>query len=476
MGNTVEWERYNLGQPSAIEPADSSSIEASPWGIQFNGMPFHDGTSARWEALDVIKLGENLPKLIQRTVDLGVKWVRISVDWPLIDDDNGNFHWDLLDPMVDGLSSAGIEVYLSLHGGHNAYTTGKAPLTESERAAWLNYAERVARRYGDRVDHWEIWNEPNTVWFWPRPVQAKDYFELVKQASALLKSVDPGCKVIGGSLARIDVPYATELFALGIADYIDVLSYHPYGTFPESAVRRISVQVAPPTLYADAGHRVADLQALIDASGRDIDLWQGECGYPSAMNSLGWTGLGPFGESVQAKWILRRGFTDLLSGAAVSAFFVLKDFQNARGDKQNHKGLLGLDSQPKQAYRVLQNLCAVVQGELRVVEDVTVRVDIKDAGGMPGIQPENVRSVVLQSAGNRFIVYWAETHLQEYTKPGKASILMQGMNIHGEAVLADLFSGHIFDIKRVILDENQYTIPDLPVCDYPIVLKVDLPN
>lgn len=474
--NTFDWRNYNLEKASRIQQLDSSAIQSSPWGIQFNGMPFHDGTSACWEALDLEQLKSDLPVLIEKTVGLGVKWVRISIDWPLIEDDSGNFHWDLLDPMVRGLTEAGIEVYLSLHGGHNSHTKGKAPIGEAERTAWLNYAEKVARRYGDKIDYYEIWNEPNTVWFWPRPVKPEDYFLLVKEASKLLKKVDPGCKVIGGSLARIDVPYATRLFELGIADYIDVLCYHPYGTFPESALKKINVQVAPPTLYADVGHRAADLQALIDGSGREIDLWQGECGYPSAMNSLGWTGLGPFGESVQAKWILRRGMTDLASGASVSAFFILKDFMNARGDRMNHKGLLDLGNNPKKAYSVLQKLCSAVQGEVELVTSESVTINIEDAGGMPGITAGNVRSVILESDNTRYIAYWAETHLQETTLPGSATLVLPLVQSRGDTQLIDPFNGHNHRVTDQSVNENQLIIENLPLCDFPFVLKLDLGN
>lgn len=476
QANKIDCQDYNLEQFAPLEALTSAEITASPWGIQFNGMPFHNGTTARWEALDVEELKAGLPYLLEKTTSLGVKWVRLSVDWPLVEDDNGNFHWNLLDPMIDGLVNAGIEVYISLHAGHNAHTQDKAPLTDEERSAWIKYAKKVAQRYGNRIDYWEIWNEPNTVWFWPRPVRAEDYFLLVKQASEMLKEVDPRCKVIGGSLARIDVPYTTRLFELGIADYIDVLSYHPYGTFPESAIRKINVQVATPTLYTAVSHQVEDLQKLIQESGRPIDLWQGECGYPSAMNSLGWTGLGPFGEACQAKWILRRGFSDLASGAKISAFFILKDFLNTSRTKQNHKGLLDLQNKPKKAYYVLQNLCSSVQGKLTVRTDKPVNITIEDEGDMPGILERDIRTVVLESGSTLYIAYWAETHLQELTDPGSVSIELPMEESYDDIQLADLFNGQSANIRKMIAEDGRLTIPNIPLCDFPYVLKIDLEN
>ena len=44
-----------------------------------------------------------------------------------------------------------------------------------------------------------------------------EYFELVKQSSILLRRNVPEVKIIGGSLARLDLPFADTLAQLGIA-------------------------------------------------------------------------------------------------------------------------------------------------------------------------------------------------------------------------------------------------------------------
>ena len=59
----------------------------------------------------------------------------------------------------------------------------------------------------------------------------------------------PQPTIIGGSLARMDLPYAKEIFESGIADQIDVLTLHPYNTIPKGSVRDIAYPVKTPHYY-----------------------------------------------------------------------------------------------------------------------------------------------------------------------------------------------------------------------------------
>jgi hypothetical protein len=73
-------------------------------------------------------------------------------------------------------------------------------------AAWLRFVDTITRRYGKEVKHWEIWNEPNTVWFWkPSPIAA-EHVELVRRTTPLIKRNIPSARVLGGSVARLDLP------------------------------------------------------------------------------------------------------------------------------------------------------------------------------------------------------------------------------------------------------------------------------
>ncbi|MBV6654465.1 MAG: hypothetical protein KI786_11945 [Mameliella sp.] len=461
---------YNLSLKGKIAPLSSGEIDQAPWGIHFNGMPFHDNTHAQYDSLDVESLLQELPALIQKTGELGVKWARISVDWGLIEDHRGEFHWELLDPMVHGLTDAGIAVYPSLHGGHFIHTGNKPPLTPAEIEAWLNFTSKVVTRYQDQVTYWEIWNEPNTTWFWGQP-DAEAYHALVEVTSKQIKEIDPASKVIGGSLARLDVPYADTLFRLGIADHIDVFSFHPYGVFPEAALKKMKVQVRMPLLYEPVMNPVEGLIELIEQSGKNIELWQGECGYPSAMNGGGWNGTGPYSPEVQAKWILRRAFTDLSYDAKVSAYFMLKENKHPYYDFFNYKGLLTFsDLAPKQGYLALQNLCAVMHGDFKRDSELAGEFTIQAEGDLFGIKPKNIHSTGFRNGDAAMLAYWGKTHMQNKVKPGKVDIQLKGVDLNCTFQLYDLLSGNIYDIDTPEYTEGRYKLKGLPLCDFPYLI------
>ncbi len=98
--------------------------------------------------------------------DMGLHAYRLSISWPrVLPEGTGQVNEKGLafyDRLVDALLGAGIKPYVTLF--HWDY-----PLALYHRGGWLNretadwfadYADVVARRFGDRVKHWMTVNEP----------------------------------------------------------------------------------------------------------------------------------------------------------------------------------------------------------------------------------------------------------------------------------------------------------------------------
>jgi hypothetical protein len=320
-----ELQDFNLKESGKIEHKLSSDITHSPWGIQFNTFPFHSNT--QHEDIDSDHLLKDAPILIQKAGELGIKWARVSVDWPSVEDHHGVFHFELLDYTLKALKEQGITTYLCFHNGHPIHTNGvQNPLVSAtSREAWTHFIEVLVKRYKDVVDYWELWNEPNYKSFWKPEPSAPEYLEMVKISVPVILQHDSGSKILCGGVARFDVPYLKELLVLGISNYVDVVQVHPYNEIPEACIMRISRTVKTPKWYMPASNKAEELVELVKNSGKDIEIWQGECGYPSTFNSRGWNGNGPYSENIQAKWILRRGLTDLSYGAKVSTYFLFRE-------------------------------------------------------------------------------------------------------------------------------------------------------
>jgi beta-glucosidase/6-phospho-beta-glucosidase/beta-galactosidase len=71
--------------------------------------------------------------------------------------------WDRVDALIDSLQSRKMTVQLTLTGPVPKWATKRRKDTVSDPGAKLfgKWARAVATRYGDRVDQWSIWNEPN---------------------------------------------------------------------------------------------------------------------------------------------------------------------------------------------------------------------------------------------------------------------------------------------------------------------------
>ncbi len=91
-------------------------------------------------------------------------------------------------------------------------------------AQYKKYVERVVSRYRGSIYAWEIWNEPYSNYYWKGSVY--DYVNLVKNASNVIKKVDPKLKVVGGVTTPFNSKWNKKLFNSDILNYIDVFSIH----------------------------------------------------------------------------------------------------------------------------------------------------------------------------------------------------------------------------------------------------------
>lgn len=137
---------------------------------------------------------------------------------------------------------------------------------------WCNYVRAVATRYRHEIRAWEVINEPGGT------MDAVAYVRLLAAAHRTLKTVDPAFTVVGicttgdetdGADGAL-VPFLEQCLALGAADHLDVISFHPY-VWPHSPEQgRL-----PETLAA--------IKALRDRHAPGKPLWSTEFGWNSPV-------------------------------------------------------------------------------------------------------------------------------------------------------------------------------------------------
>jgi len=488
-GQTHRPDLAGLERIGRVRPRSSTEIQDSYWGVQAGSLD---------------------ERVLQRAAALGVKWTRLQASWPAIERTRGQYAWAETDRAFDAALRHGITPFVTLVGGNGLYTPtipmedpkqaeiyGERPAPPTHdadaMAAWLRFVDATVARYRDRIQYWEVWNEPNHRAYWGAPPDAQEYGRLLRETATRVRTLQPGAKVIGGAMAGMSAEFADGFLAAGNARLIDIVSYHQYEGEPEQRMMRMVA-----------------LRAAIDRHNPAIATWQGECGYPSASSTRDYRGRAPWGLSIQAKWLLRQAFSDVfLSRSQVSNYFILHSTGN-RDDRQprsflsapeqvlgyfpvrpdgttdgararrvgvNEKSLLDNPTDtPKPGYFAYQNLCAIVDKTYAPV-DRHAHFDVLDPGIFHGIGPADdafpsvpIVATFARANGPSLLAYWLPWHGQEYLpRLARGRLTVEGASF-SEPVLIDLISGEVFALRGMTRQGDTTVFTDLPLADYPFVI------
>lgn len=208
---------------------------------------------------------------------LGVQWVRTDFWWDLVKPTaTGSYDWSTIDRVVDMASKYGIKVIGELNGMPSWVTPNMS--TTAAQKAFGDYAAAAAAHFGDKVDYWEVFNEPNLT-----PISPQSYTKMLQAAYTAIKAYDFGDVVISGGLSPSPqsgngiygaVDYLKGMYAAGAKGYFDAVGFHPY-TYP----------LLPENPAAWNGWQIMEdgIRGTMVANGDSaLDVWITELGAPTA--------------------------------------------------------------------------------------------------------------------------------------------------------------------------------------------------
>jgi hypothetical protein len=189
----------------------------------------------------------------------GLKWVRIGLEWPLVQPRRGPFDFSKTDAVVGEAAGAGLQMEAILQFTPTwASTLGDSERTPAKDPADTDrYARAVVARYGlggsfwrenpaisaHPIRVWEIWNEANFRHFFA-PRSGRTYAHHAVVVARAIRSVDPRARVLFSGLVGApvrDVKPADQFLVdamraqPSLARLLDGVAMHSYGNAAEIA-------------------------------------------------------------------------------------------------------------------------------------------------------------------------------------------------------------------------------------------------
>ncbi|HEY3376072.1 MAG TPA: LamG-like jellyroll fold domain-containing protein [Armatimonadota bacterium] len=192
---------------------------------------------------------------------LGGNFERMIQPWcPLLP--QGGYDWTYTDLYMKTALDNGLVVVYTLAStyGPKGYTPFREMANDSK--AWEEWVRLVVNRYKDKVQYWEVLNEPNGG----GQLTAEEYVRMLKSAYAIIRELDPTAKVIGICGTDRFPEWTEDVLAAGGGPYLDMISFHNYiGTSPIQSWMKY--------------HKIDRLRASIQKYiGHQVPIWNGECG------------------------------------------------------------------------------------------------------------------------------------------------------------------------------------------------------
>jgi hypothetical protein len=203
-------------------------------------------------------------KLYEFLDELGVVWLRETFNWSEIEPEKGRWDFSKYDNLVEKSIAAKKKILAIL-----AYDVPwihkdrriRRSVSGEQLSCYLGYVEEVVRRYRGKIAAYEIWNEPNWL-FWKG--SAEDFYELSRTAAAKIREIDPQAMIAAGAFNRVPKKFIRGMFRAGAMEHVDAVSFHPYDINPQGALR----------LYDR-------FKKILDEQGYTGVIWVTEAGYPT---------------------------------------------------------------------------------------------------------------------------------------------------------------------------------------------------
>lgn len=174
--------------------------------------------------------------------------LRIPVFWSECEPARGEYDFAALDARIGAAADHGIRVQPFVYGTPAWLSSDQArpPLSPRASAAWTAFLRVLVRRYGEEgafwrerarsrpIRLWQVWNEPNFVFFWRPWPSPRAYARLLRVSARAIRGADPRARIVLAGVAPVNGGIRTWVFlrrlfrVAGVRRDFDIAAVHPY--------------------------------------------------------------------------------------------------------------------------------------------------------------------------------------------------------------------------------------------------------
>lgn len=317
----------------AAEPAPASAIPSRPLPDGL-GVNVHF-TDPRPGEMEMLNAG-------------GFTWVRMDLNWGSIERKRGVYDFAAYDRLMAALDSHGMKAMFILDYSNRNYDNDLSPHTDEGRAAFAAWAVAAVRHFKGRGILWEMYNEPNGI-FWKPQENPEAYAKLALDVGKAIRAAEPGETYIGPATSTIDLKFMEACFKAGLLEYWAAVSCHPYR------------QTEPETV-ASQYRQLRLLIARYAPRGKQIPIISGEWGYSTA-----WSGQN---DEKQGQYLPRQWLINQWQEVPLSIWYDWHEDGPDPKEAEHHFGIVRHPYQkdatpiyePKPAYLAAKTLAAQLAG------------------------------------------------------------------------------------------------------------------
>lgn len=229
---------------------------------------------------------QELQPILTQIRRAGFFWVRQAFPWSDIEPQADVYDWELWDGIVEAVTQQELQLIAVLDTSPNwarEKQDGDRHSPPQNAADYGRFTQAFATRYGDRIDYYQIWDEPNLSYRWGRKaVDATAYTHLLQEGAIRIRSVDSAALILTAGLAptvetgplNVNAPTFLEgIYAAGGAPYFDIVAVKCYGFQHDAWDRRLELRLLNFS-------RVQFLRKVIERKGDAVTpIWGVEFGW-----------------------------------------------------------------------------------------------------------------------------------------------------------------------------------------------------